>query len=175
MLHTIHITVTDPYFYNSPCWGGGTIQRKQAEDVSYTIDCPGCDGWQECHKDHDTHDVDACLTPDTEPCICDPNEDDEFDFHGVTHTYRWGAGWTVPYQGCVIAGSEDTITDFVYETAYTYGPGSYIIEDDWDFYDLYLSVVSMADGSPLPEAGVWWEANAEKPEEAGESIHTKET
>ena len=163
-MHTIHITVKNPYYYSSPLWGGGFVQRKEADDISFIIDCPGCDGWQECTEDHGTHFPEDCPTPEEE-CYCDPCEGDEFEFHGVLHTFRWTANdWTVPYPGCVVKANE-SVDEFVVEIAYIYGPGSYLVEDEWSDYDVYLTAVSMADGSPLPAENEWWDANAIRDEE----------
>jgi len=86
-------------------------------EFTYTWECPGpkhCSGFQEC-----------CETrPEDDPC-----SGDELELHGVVHTYHDGYGWTVPYQGCVLAPYQDLEVDdaLLYEP-----PGRYVIDIYWN-------------------------------------------
>ena len=135
-LHTLHLTV-----------------HSIGQGYEYTISCPGCVGWQECPEYHAPvrcDDPECCLGADDEE-DCPNSHEDPHEFHGVSHTYRWGHGWTVPYPGCVLAAQD--LGDDVYEIARTYGPGDYLVDDDWDDEWATITPVSMADGSPLPLGG----------------------
>ena len=141
-LHALHITVTDRWTYMRY-----SIQREEVE-YDYTLTCPGCDGWIECHDDHPRRcDHPECADFD----ICDEDESNdeiEQEFHGALHTYRGWNGWTLPYKGCVLA-DKGSLGEIAHDLALEYGSGDYLIDDDWDDTEVYLTAVSMADGSPL--------------------------
>lgn len=96
-----------------------------------------CKGWQECDKAHEVDGSSAADGP------YDAEEDapwdglDEFEFHGELHTWVDGYGWTVPYVGCVVQGNNVECPDELYPLR----PGAWIVEDDWDDTDCYLTVV----------------------------------
>lgn len=65
------------------------------------------------------------------------------EIHGVLHEWRWGHGWTVPFEGCVVAdnvhrGWSDDASDIAIE----HGIGTHVVDDDWDDTDLRLTYVS---------------------------------
>lgn len=123
----------------------------------YRIACADpehCIGWSECPEPHEVDGQSAacgpynCDCPDGQPsCFGDePGEGDrtappwfdleEFDFHGVTHTWRHGWGWTVPYPGCIVAGVDAELPDKIDQTPI----GVWEISEDWaDESDCYLS------------------------------------
>ena len=140
-LHTLRLTVSDVSSYEPPS-GFSRIEL----DYEYDYTCPGCEGWQECREDHSGFDIEDESSP-----AFDVLEGDEIEIHGVNHTYRWSWGWTTVYPGCVLRDADTG--DEVFEIARVFGPGDYLVEDDWDDGTPYVTPVSMADGSPLPEAG----------------------
>lgn len=115
----------------------------------FTIEClagNGCNGWIECRKPHMVGDLDARVGPycDDDAPWCDF---EEWEFHGVVHTWRYGWGWTVPYPGCVVAGSGVDAPDDLWET--TDGerrlrPGRWLVDDDWDDEDCRLTLIGPA-------------------------------
>ena len=103
------------------------IYPEHPDERSYTIVCidpQRCVGWSECSEPHEIDGSSAscgpyqCDRPDDQPsCLGDePDEglrprppwydQEEFEFHGVVHTWRLGWGWTVPYQGCIVVDAE---------------------------------------------------------------------
>ena len=129
----------------------GTID--EFDGLDWSIGCPsttGFEGWQECTGDHAGFDVDDEDSPAYDL-------DGEIEIHGVLHEHNY-VGWTVPFEGCVVS-ENDALSDYVYDIAKVYGPGDYLIEDDWDEYEMNISALCMVDGSPLPEPG-WFDRNA---------------
>lgn len=108
-----------------------------------------CGGWWECLNPHEVDGVSAADGPydgdETLPW-CD---EDEFEFHGVLHTWRYGHGWTVPYDGCVVQTAD--LGDDVCEIAREHGPGSYVVDDDWDDTDCRLGFVRPAEPAPATD------------------------
>lgn len=106
-----------------------------------SIECRvGCNGWQECREDahtaHGYHGVnDGPYESDEDAPWYD---EEEFEFHGVVHTWNGhGYGWTVPYEGCVVAAND-------YDEPYgpdTRRDGSWLVADDWNDTDVSLTVV----------------------------------
>lgn len=108
-------------------------------DFKYVIECvdpPTCHGWEECPKDHIVDGKNAGYGP-YESDDEDPWDGmDEFEFHGELHT--WHSGWTVPFQGCIVASSY-TCDDSVHDILCDNGPGTYKVEADfWDEYTCLL-------------------------------------
>lgn len=117
---------------------GQLVFPEHPDSRTWTLQCPGgdsCIGWTECRRLHickHGHEIlyddlsfdGPCPGFDDENCI---DTDDEQEFHGETHTYRWGSGWTVPYVGCVASeccgGPPDQID--------TLPIGEYAVEPDW--------------------------------------------
>lgn len=117
-------------------------------DFSYTVECPGqpaCNGWTECDEPHAVDGKDANDGPYEDCDEGDPWCDtDEFDFHGVTHTWQYGHGWTVPYVGCVVRAYpylREIADDLLCESP----PGRYQVRDYWDDEDMELRVVEPAE------------------------------
>ena len=132
-LHTLTIgTPSDIFEYN-----GRYGYQIELGDYEWNLECPGCNGWQECPEDH--------------PISEEEELDDVHEFHGVLHTYRHSHGWTVAYPGCV-ALDQDNLGDFVRETLLTYGPGTYLVNDDWDDTECYFELVPR-EGQELPPEG----------------------
>ena len=106
----------------------------------YLIECPEgnrCEGWAEYREAHEVDGVSANDGPDD----CEPEAlwaaEEEFDFHGATHTWKYGWGWTVAYPGCVVQGSDFDPPDELYALPV----GRYVVEDDWDDRCCYLQYI----------------------------------
>ncbi len=112
----------------------------------------GCGGWIECREPHEVDGKKAdcgpydCDCPDGQPsCLSETEADyapwcdrEEFEFHGVVHTWRYGYGWTVPYKGCIVAWG-----DYELPGCYEDLPrGEYQVEDDWEDTGCYLQLVA---------------------------------
>lgn len=85
----------------------------------------GCDGWTECTEEHPFPDDEAREMAE---------DDGHHAFHGVEHQYRYGYGWTVPYDGCVLAGSSewsDGVSEAASHIGEQYGEGRHAVADDW--------------------------------------------
>lgn len=148
--HVLHVEMGTPERYTA---FGGVV--KYDTDYGYSIECPGCNGWQECREEHSVEGYDGLNDgPDGSPEDAPWFEEEEFIFHGELHTWHWGHGWTVAYKGCVVRANESG--DDANNIALTYGPGDYLVGEDWDDETVYLTALCMADGSPLPEGG-WLE------------------
>ena len=133
------------------------IYPEHPEERDYRIVCldpEQCIGWSECNELHEVDGQPAacgpysCDCPDDQPgCLGDePGEGDrprppwfdaeEFDFHGITHTWRSGWGWTVPYPRCIVAGTDAEWPDQIEQTPI----GAWEIDEEWvDESDCYLS------------------------------------
>lgn len=161
-LHTLTITTRESPIAYAGLWG--SVRYDLDYESSITCTTTGCNGWQECREPHVVEGYDG---PNDGP---DDSEEDapwadreEFEFHGVLHTWRGGWGWTVPFVGCVLA--EQDLADYIHDIYAEHGPGEYLVDDDWwDETHSSISAVSMADGSPLP-AGGWAQRNAKPTEE----------
>ena len=164
-LHTLTITAPDKPIAFEGSWGRTGYDLG---DFTSSVTCipGGCHGWQECREDHAGFDPE-----DEESPAFDLIEDDEIEIHGVIHTWRYGWGWTVEFPGCVVAAN-DAVHEYAEEILQEYGPGAYLVDDDWDDSSLTLDAVGLADGSPLPEPG-WAARNAtsEAPETTTQGEH----
>ena len=116
--------------------------------LKWTIECldpDQCDGWEECHDLHPFTPCDDCqFTECIEDQECDAMDTgDEREFHGETHEWRWGYGWTVQFPGCVV--SENLYeADDAGDIAVTVGPGRWLVDDDWSDTDMYLILIGPA-------------------------------
>lgn len=152
-LHTLTLTVTEPpRWYDAGRWGWQVDMGEWG--ASITCYPGGCNGWQECREEHS---VDGYTGENDGPDDSDEDapwaDEEEFEFHGVLHEWRSGWGWTVPFNGCVVSVA-DSLSDFADNILREYGPGEYLVDDDWGDDSLDdLMAVSMVDGSPLPEKG----------------------
>lgn len=140
-LHTLTITDATTSSYV------GSYGRRIELEYELSIDCPGCDGWQECSECRDVPSYDDDSWGDTQ-------DDEEREIHGVWHTWHWGWGWTTAFPGCVLR-AQGNLHEWAWDICAAYGPGSYLVDDDWDDDDglVSLRAVSLADGSPLPGPG----------------------
>lgn len=93
----------------------------------------GCCGWVECPLDH------PGMDPDDEDSPAFDAE--EWEMHGVLHTWRGWGTWAVPFDGCSV--SEWTDTNDLWDGID--GPGRYEVYDDWDDTECYLTVVRKLD------------------------------
>lgn len=138
--HVLTVTKGEDWFEDQPDWRG-------------TITClapGGCGGWWECDEPHEVGGVSAGAGPygcaDDAPWL----DQDEFEFHGVLHTWRYGAGWTVPFEGCVVQTAD--VCDAVYDIGQDHGEGTFVVDDDWgDPGDCTLHYVRPATAEELPE------------------------
>lgn len=103
---------------------GELVLPEHIDHHEYAIVCPpgnGCSGWEQCGEPHEGGDEDKWRRPEG---------DDEREFHGVNHTWRYGHGWTVPFTtGCIVTYNGD------YELPNDYDElpiGEYDVDDDWD-------------------------------------------
>lgn len=140
--HLLTITPEDDFDPEYPCWDSSITCL--SEDL--------CGGYQSCGEPHEVDGVSAADGPYSAQCpgfhgpygpdaaenaaraAGHPEhvpwcEVEEFVFHGVEHTWRYGWDWTVPFEGCVVA--EADTSEYVYEIAEQHGPGVYEVEDDW--------------------------------------------
>lgn len=109
-------------------------------EYRWAIEClvpEKCGGWQECPE---SHQIDGEPTNDG-PWESDETapwyEEEEYEFHGVWHEWRYGYGWTVPFDGCVVADAVHV--DCPVEPM---RPGRWLVNDEWDDTYLTLDVVS---------------------------------
>jgi len=109
-------------------------------ELTWSITCinpDSCNGWSECDKDHEVDGASAANGPH------DAEDDqpwagyDEFDFHGELHKWVSYHGWTVPFKGCVVQGTDVDLPDELHPLR----PGKWIVEDDWDDDICELTVV----------------------------------
>lgn len=115
---------------------------------TWHLDCPdsnSCSGWTECDESHEVEGVSAGDGPWDAPEGAPWDGEDEFDFHGVEHTWYDGHGWTVPFDGCVVRGSGCDAPDALNEPDPAGGwrvpLGRWVVEDDWDDTDCNLLLV----------------------------------
>lgn len=119
-----------------------------ADDLAASITClhpDRCTGWIECSgQEHPAGSEDG-------PYDCEEDAPwegaDEFEFHGELHTWRDSYGWTVPYVGCVVQGADYEIPDELRPLRI----GRWIVEDEWDETDVYLTVVREAADEDVPD------------------------
>lgn len=125
-------------------------EQDRRDAYQATIQCTvegGCGGWQACDALHEANGLSAEGGPYETVCSCAETESttcstpwcghDEFEFHGVEHTWRWSWGWTVPYEGCPVAASDAELPDGID----TERDGRWLVDDDWDDTSCYLVLV----------------------------------
>lgn len=125
--HALLVEQGDDHFEDQPDWKG-------------TIHCltpAKCEGWWECSGDHTGYDPDEKDSP-----AYDQTED--VMIHGVLHGYQHGFGWTVPYDGCIVAAS-DSIHEHVYEIGQQHGAGLHLVDTEWEDTDCTLIYVTVDD------------------------------
>lgn len=104
------------------------IKSGSGEDAVYRIECllkGQVHGFEECREPHDGAPGDG---------------DNVHEFHGVTHTYHPGCGWTVPYRGCPVVAADWEPPAELHDLP----AGRYPVEDDWDEYAVTLELVGGA-------------------------------
>ncbi len=112
-------------------------------DMVDELECPiGCNGWSECNKAHEVPGYDGVNDGPWDSYEDAPWYDqEEFEFHGVVHTWSGnGYGWTVPYNGCVVAGNDWSDPYGVPDR-----PGKWLVDDDWDDTTVSLTKVCELD------------------------------
>lgn len=137
---------------------GELIFPEHIDSHDHSVMCPsdnGCSGWLKCHEPHEVDGKSAkcgpydCSCPDEQPsCLGDePDEGDrprppwhdeeDFEFHGVMHTWRYGHGWTVPFTGhCIVAWADYELPDDYEQLPL----GEYNVDDDWEDTSCYLTL-----------------------------------
>lgn len=152
----------------------GTDWTEDDHEWNWSITCLApekCGGWQECGKEHRLEGVSAADGPYDNDCpgwhgpyLADDAHDkrmqaesaqhypwcdeDEFEFHGVLHTWRYGYGWTIPFDGCAVAANLSW-ADEAWDIADEHGEGSHVVDDDWDDTDLTLIYVRTLAGDAV--------------------------
>ena len=122
-------------------------------DWTWVITCLApekCGGWQECDESHEIEGQpvnDGPWDSDESAPWC---EQDQYVFHGVEHEYRWGHGWTVPFDGCVVA-EHAYWSDSVAEIVDEHGEGEHVVDDDWD--DEVMTMIYVEPLRTPPAAG----------------------
>lgn len=136
---------------------GEYVLPEHVDDRVYLIECPdGCDGWQTCLEKHEGQHVDVILPADQGPDDCQQCTEppllhtawcgqEEFEFHGVIHTWRYGHGWTVPYPGCVVAATPWD-SDFDRDDV---PRGRYEVQEDWDDESCWLEFTTTPPTEPI--------------------------
>lgn len=129
------------------------------DEYAYDLECPGaphCTGWQECDQTHEVDGISAANGPDEplDTCECDGclvcscpslpwDGVEEFEFHGVVHTWHIGYGWTVPYNGCVVREHDLEEHDLLLDEP----PGRYLVDAEWpEPEEVYLELVGPEGG-----------------------------
>lgn len=135
---------------------GEYVLPEHPDSRAWRLICPGgddCVGWTECREDHicehgcNARDGFEENDPDGKECpgfrkklpelaiIGYPDEwslncwegKEEFEFHGVAHTYRHGWGWTMPFKGCIVAEIATDPPDGWNDRS----RGEYRVDEDW--------------------------------------------
>lgn len=113
------------------------VYPEMVDERYYGVRCisgNGCTGWLECHEKHEFNGLSAADGPND----CDGTQPwwgvEDFEFHGVTHTWRDGHGWTVPYTGCIV--QYDTFEPPL--EAHQIPIGEYEVDDGWMDTSCYL-------------------------------------
>lgn len=133
--HLLHVAKTADWHPDEHDW-----------DIKVTCLNPDrCDGWQECPGNHEQDGISAADGPWEGDEDAPWFEEEEWDFHGVAHTWRYGYGWTVPYPGCVVADN-DNVREQGWEIAEEHGAGVYAVEDEWD--DDYVTLNYLRPATP---------------------------
>lgn len=122
------------------------IDADDPEEFTYRIECQiagSCGGWLECNEPPES---DCRIADDPHDCADDALwcGRDEFEFHGVVHTWHDGYGWTVPFEGCIVAWADWDAPDEVEALP----PGRYQVDDEWEDMSLYLDYVGPEEVSP---------------------------
>lgn len=106
---------------------------------NHSVECLNvdkCGGWIECDQPHEVDGRSAEDGPDDSDDGAPWKGYSDFVFHGVSHEWQDGYGWTVPYQGCVVAAADHY--DAAADIALDHGCGRHEVEDEWDDTDCTL-------------------------------------
>ena len=125
----------------------------ESPDFDFSIECLNvdeCGGWTVCDEKHEVAGRSALCGPyecdcggeDGPSCLGDePGEgnhprppwydQEDFEFHGIVHEWKYGHGWAVPFKGCVVADN-DYVCDSAHEIALKHGCGRHEVDDEWD-------------------------------------------
>lgn len=117
-------------------------ERFPDADIEYRwrIECLSpekCGGWQECSESHEVPGVPVNDGPWDSDESAPWFEQDYFTFHGVEHEWRSGYGWTVPFDGCVVAYN----SPFYDCPIDPLRPGRWVVDDEWD--DEWMTLVAI--------------------------------
>lgn len=104
-----------------------------------------CGGFQECPDEHQVAGVSAADGPDADESAPWFDEE-EFEFHGVMHEWRYGFGWTVPFDGCVVSDALNWNCDSAADIADRHGAGVHVVDDEWDDSSCTLIWVKTVEG-----------------------------
>lgn len=109
---------------------GEAVFPEHPDERSYTLMCPdgnGCKGFLRCGEPHWFGGVPVEHDINQDSSAPRGYENEEREFHGVTHLWREGWGWTVPYEGCIV-----NYVNWEYPTGIAQYPiGEYDVEDEW--------------------------------------------
>jgi hypothetical protein len=113
---------------------------EEEPDFDYQVICPNpgekC-GFSECMEEHtvDGKNVHPYDHDEGDPWAgCE-----DWEFHGVPHTYQPGFGWTIPYTRCAVR-DHDALRDEANDLLWDKPEGSYPVIDNWDEYLMYLEL-----------------------------------
>lgn len=126
------------------------IKKPDPEDSDshlYEVECPGrpaCDGFIECRERHTAEGFDADDGEFGDPNDCPPDVPwegmDEFEFHGVVHTFWSTHWWTVPYDGCVVR-DHPYFPECAEELLCELPPGRYPVRGHWGDEEMELTLI----------------------------------
>lgn len=131
--HVLTVTKSDDWHEDQPYF-------------DYSIECLApekCGGWQECVEPHEVDGNSAADGPWGSDESAPWFEEDYYVFHDVEHEWRYGYGWTVPFEGCVVAAN-DSAYDYAHDIGVEHGPGRYVVDDEWDDCSVALLFAGVA-------------------------------
>lgn len=147
MIHYVEVYMDEAYLARLAEIRPVTDEDRKDAHISQLI-CPdpdNCPGWEECREPHIVDGQDAFMGPYEGEEGYPWDDVDEFEFHGVLHTWNYGFGWTVPFKGCVAREAYD----FYGETPDGIPmdrPGMYEVEEDWyDESTCYFNLIKEVD------------------------------
>ena len=119
-------------------------------EYRWRIECASvekCGGWQECRESHEVLGMPTNEGPWESSEDAPWYDQDFFTFHGVEHEWHDGYGWTVPFEGCVVAATAED------QPISPMRPGRWVVNDDWSDEWVDLEVVSEIPSPPGQTGG----------------------